>query len=189
MKFYMSHLFICLSLCCRVAIAADAEGLLFDASAPHGGWRSFGYGVQDLEYNARDQELIVRVDWSESTWGVGVTFTVDIPADRIGGSSFAAYCKTITGSTPALYGGAATVDARELETKRAQASTLNNGWQVVKLRLDDMQSVAHGTVKATSETSIREIKFLIAKPKAPANATEYIIIRRPALQYRGGDHP
>ncbi len=168
------------------AVAAESEQSLMRDDF-RGGWQIFGYAAMDSAANVLDKEVLVDVDWSRATWGVGAMHTLKKPIDGRKLKAIRADIMTINGSRPTVHCGIATSADASLEAYRRDAVTISDSWTSVSFAIADMRKakpeLTSPAFTRANWKDIQVVKFLISKPESTEIALDKILIRNPVLVF------
>lgn len=184
----ISRMILCamVMMTCAAGVAyagGKTESLIADG--PKGGWQIFGHGVLDSVGDMDAKEVLIDVNWSQSTWGVGGMFVTKKAINAKKLKAIRVEAKTMSGSKPRVFGGISTPDDANMVLGPDNGIEIGSEFREVTLPVAQMKKdkpdVTSRMFTSNDWDKVQVFKILFSKPQSNAPEQDKIVFRNPEL--------
>ena len=153
----------------------------------YGGWRAFGMKVKGNTVKKKENVIQVNADWFTTTWGMGLTYTLEAP---VNGRELKKVRAEIRYSGPndiKIHAGLSTQAGGNMAQDVKLARKISEEWKVMEFPVAQMAMDFSDRFSPTfgnrNWNNVQIINLFFTKPRTIISETDMIFIRNPELIY------
>ena len=184
-------MFLVIILGMPISAPANEQVKLVELNDSTLGWDIFGSQADEASIVKQKNELKVQIEWSKTSWGLGMSHMLDLPMNGTKIKSVRAEIKTQSNNKIHVHAGLSTKSGGNLSQNMRLAAEITNDWKEFEFLVTEM---ATDTTQPLSPTfgnrnwdKIKVVNLFFLKPRNGELGTDTILIRNPTLIYSDDD--